>query len=148
MPRSRDYPTRPFLGVSAVVQSDAGILLIERGKPPLMGSWSLPGGLVETGEQLEQAIIREMREETGIQFTPHHIADLVEIIRTDKDGKTERHYVIAVFYGTSDVVDLIAGDDASTAEWVPIENLADHPLTEGTLDVVKKILNTVERSFP
>jgi ADP-ribose pyrophosphatase YjhB (NUDIX family) len=127
--------------VSAVVQSDAGVLLIERGKPPLMGRWSLPGGLVETGELLEKAIIREMREETGIQFTPQHMADLVEIIRPDTYGKTERHYVIAVFYGTSDVVELTAGDDAAVAEWVPVENLEHYPLTEGTLDVIKKILN-------
>ena len=141
MSSSRDYPTRPFLGVSAVVHSDAGILLIERGKPPLVGSWSLPGGLVETGELLEKAIIREMREETGIQFTPQHMADLVEIIRPDTNGMTERHYVIAVFYGTSDVVELTAGDDAAMAEWVPVENLADYPLTEGTLEVIGKILN-------
>lgn len=146
MSYSRDYPTRPFLGVSAVVKSSAGILLIERGKPPLVGAWSLPGGLVETGELMEQAIIREMDEETGLQFSPHHMADLVEIIRHNKDGQTERHYVIGVFFGISDPVELTAGDDAAKAEWVPIDELADYPLTEGTLDVITKILQENELS--
>jgi ADP-ribose pyrophosphatase YjhB (NUDIX family) len=140
MATSRDYPTRPFLGVSALVESSAGILLIKRGKPPLAGLWSLPGGIVETGERLEEAIIREMAEETGLDFTPHCLADIAEIIRPDQTGKTQRHYVIAVYYGDSEPLPLHAGDDASDARWVLPEELTNYPMTDGTLDVIHQIL--------
>ncbi|MCV6545909.1 MAG: NUDIX hydrolase [Cohaesibacter sp.] len=147
MSSSRDYPDRPFLGVSAVIQSNQGLLLIERGKTPLAGLWSLPGGVVESGETLEQAIIREIKEETGLSFTPSYLADLVEIIRPDSQGKTHRHYVIAVFYGNSSSMALQAGDDAAMARWVPLSALGDYPLTDGTLDVIHRILHASKPAF-
>lgn len=141
MPDNRDYPDRPFLGVSAIVQSTAGILLIERGKPPLAGIWSLPGGIVETGESLEEAVRRELEEETGLAFQPERLARIVEIIRPDRDGKTQRHYVIGVFFGTSPEMPLLAGDDAAKALWVPFDQLANYPLTDGTYEVIQTILD-------
>ncbi|MCT4654719.1 MAG: NUDIX hydrolase [Cohaesibacter sp.] len=137
----REYPARPFLGVSAVIESDEGILLIERGKPPLAGLWSLPGGVVEVGETLEAAIAREIEEETGLSFVPSHLADLVEIIRPDASGKTERHYVIAVYYGKSGALPLVAGDDAASACWVGRADLSSYSMTQGTLEVIEKVLS-------
>ena len=145
MTNDRDYPNRPFVGASALIMHNDHILLVQRGKPPAIGIWSLPGGAVEAGETLKEAIEREVREETGLQIEPHYVADLVEILRNDPDGRCERHFVIAVFFCTvpgSKTISppLVADDDAMDARWVSKEALAGYPLTEGTLGVIERII--------
>lgn len=137
----RAYPSRPWLGVSALLHCDNKVVLVKRGNPPLEGVWSLPGGAVETGEQLADALHRELCEELGLDIVPDHLGELVEILRHDKDGATVRHFVIAVFVAQIDELALKAGDDAAAAEWVPIDQLATYPLTEGTRDVIERLLN-------
>ena len=137
----RAYPSRPYLGVSAVIRTADKLLLVERGKPPNLGIWSLPGGVVETGESLKLAIRREIREETGLDFEPERLAEMVEVIRHDDVGKVVRHFVIAVFYASLTQEDeLRAGDDAASALWVPLADLKAYPMTDGTLDVITKVL--------
>ncbi|WP_319531041.1 NUDIX hydrolase [uncultured Cohaesibacter sp.] len=145
MALSRSYPDHPFLGVSALIECHGHVLLIERGNPPLAGEWSLPGGTVETGETLDQAIRREILEETGLDFEPQSVAELVEVIRHDEEARCSRHFVIAVFFGRPkssgpNLPELEAGDDARLARWVRFEDIGTYPLTEGTHDVVKRIL--------
>ena len=146
MSSSRTYPDHPFLGVSTVIQHKDHVVLIERGKEPLVGIWSLPGGIVETGEHLEQAIIREIQEEIGLDIKPDRMSELVEILRWDEDERCERHYAIGVFYSdlTSKIVTrpkLSAGDDAKDAHWVAIDKLNQYTLTDGTFDVIHRVLS-------
>ncbi len=92
---SRRYPARPLLGVGALVFDDHDrILLIERGKEPLKGFWTLPGGLVEPGERLEEALRREIVEETGLEVEAREVVTIFERIIQDEDGRVEFHYVI------------------------------------------------------
>ena len=133
---SRRYPARPVLGVGALIFEHDRILLVERGREPLKGQWSLPGGAVETGEQLEAAIVREVREETGLDVVPTEIAILFERILPDEYGETEYHYVLVDFYCQVTSGTLRAGDDSTRAEWVHMDAIEDVPLTPGTLDVI------------
>src|ERR1700683_2031445 len=94
MPNNRRYPKRPVLGVGALIFDRGKILLVERGKEPLKGYWSLPGGALETGETLEQGVIREVREETGLEVKPLKVLEIFERIIRDAQGAAESHYVL------------------------------------------------------
>lgn len=137
----RRYPVRPVLGVGAVIlqreDETRRILLIERGNPPLAGLWSLPGGGVETGERLEEAIVREVSEETGLDVTPDSIATVFERIIRDELGDCEYHYVLVDFFCTIKGGDLCAGSDSRSVAWFDINALPGLPMTEGTLQVIQ-----------
>src|SRR5262245_60212807 len=91
------YPSRPYLAVSAAIFRAGRVLIVRRGTPPMRGIYTLPGGGVELGETLEQAVIREVREETGLAVAPVALAGYREVITHDADGKVERHFVILPF---------------------------------------------------
>lgn len=134
---SRRFPAYPLLGVGGIVFAEGQILLVERGKPPLEGFWSLPGGLVEAGERLEDAVAREVFEETGLHVHPESLATVFERIMPDADGRTEYHYVLVDFYCKVLGGDLRAGDDSRRAEWFDLSALAALPMTAGTLEVIQ-----------
>lgn len=113
------------------------ILLVERGKPPLEGFWSLPGGLVEAGERLEDAVAREVWEETGLRVSAEAMATVFERIMPDTEGRCEYHYVLVDFYCKVLDGDLRAGDDSRRAEWFALSELADLPMTAGTREVIE-----------
>lgn len=114
------------------------ILLVERGHEPLMGWWSLPGGAVETGEKLHDAIIREVLEETNLAVEPIEVVEIFERLMHDADGKTEYHYVLIDYLCRVTGGDLRAGSDSSKAAWFGREELANLKLTKGTLPVIEK----------
>jgi ADP-ribose pyrophosphatase YjhB (NUDIX family) len=114
------------------------ILMVERAGNPLKGYWSLPGGLVETGESLETAVKREILEETGLQVEPLKMFELFERIMRDAEGKAEYHYVLLDYLCKVVGGTLNAGDDVSRAEWVRREDLPSLLITEGTLDVIER----------
>lgn len=134
---SRRYPARPVLGVGALIFQGDEILLIERGREPLKGQWSLPGGAVETGEHLEDAITREVREETGLEVVPVQLALIFERLMHDDEGQTEYHYVLIDYLCEIRGGVLCAGDDSNCARWFPVEELDRLSLTEGTLSVIR-----------
>ena len=134
---SRRYPPRPVLGVGALIFRQDEILLVERGREPLKGKWSLPGGAVETGERLEDAIAREVREETGLDVVPQQIALVFERIMRDSDGNAEYHYVLIDYFCEIRGGALCAGDDSNCARWFNLDSLDEFSLTEGTLDVIR-----------
>ncbi len=135
---SRRYPRYPLLGVGALIFERDRILMAQRGKPPLMGQWSLPGGLVETGESLAEAVRREVREETGLEIEPLGVLEIFERIMRNAEGTAEYHYVLIDYICRVAGGALAAGDDACGVEWVRRRDLAALDITEGTLGVIEK----------
>jgi ADP-ribose pyrophosphatase YjhB (NUDIX family) len=139
----RLFPRRPFVGVGAVVWDGQRVLLARRGQPPAQGLWSLPGGLVEVGERVEEAVRREVREECGIEVEVGPLVGLFEPIVTDEDGRVRYHYVVVDFltFYTSGTAQ--AGDDATDLAWVTPAELAAYDLVPGTHDMVTRALRPV-----
>jgi mutator protein MutT len=142
---SRRYPTRPFLGVGALILEGARILLVERGKEPLKGYWSIPGGIVETGEKLEEAVRREVAEETGLVVEPYAMFEIFERIMADEEGQPEYHYVLIDYLCRRVSGEPAAASDASRVEWVEDQNLRRYRLTEGTLGVIERAFAKLQR---
>jgi ADP-ribose pyrophosphatase YjhB (NUDIX family) len=113
------------------------ILLVERGSPPLVGYWSLPGGVVESGERLEDATAREVHEETGLNVEVGDIATVFERIMPAEDGRCEYHYILIDFYCIVLGGTLAAGDDSKQAQWRDLDELDSILLTEGTREVIR-----------
>jgi 8-oxo-dGTP diphosphatase len=135
---SRRYPTRPFLGVGALIFEGRSILLVERAKEPLKGYWSLPGGIVEAGEKLDAAIRREVLEETGLEIEPVALFEIFERIMPDAEGRPEYHYVLMDYLCRVTGGQLEAASDVSRAVWATEQELSGYRLTQGTLAVVER----------
>jgi ADP-ribose pyrophosphatase YjhB (NUDIX family) len=126
--------TGPFCAVGAIVVDKGALLLIKRDREPARGQWSLPGGRVEIGETLREALVREVREETGVDVDVDGLIGVAERIVRDDDGAIEYHYVILDYVCTPRSTSVKAGDDAADARWVPVAELADLHLTAGLLE--------------
>lgn len=118
MSASRDYPDRPFLAASCAVFRDGRVLVAARGRPPLRGVFSLPGGLVETGETLAEAALRELREETGIEAEIVGFVRTVEIVQRDPDGRVRSHFVIGAHAARWIAGEGETGPEALELRWV------------------------------
>ena len=132
-----------MLGVGALIIENGRILLVERGNPPLMGYWSLPGGGVETGEHLEQAIKREVLEETGLEIEVLDLLEIFERIMPDAEGRIEYHYVLIDYICKPTGGALCAATDASRCEWFREDELAGLKITAGTVGVIEKAFRRV-----
>jgi ADP-ribose pyrophosphatase YjhB (NUDIX family) len=113
-------------------------LLAQRGGNPLKGYWSLPGGLLETGETLEQGVAREVLEETGLIVAPVEFYGLFQRIMRDATGRAEYHYLLADYICKVTGGELRAGDDVAHVEWVARRDLKSYTMTEGTLSVIEE----------
>ncbi len=126
--------------MGALIFDHGRILLVERAKEPLKGWWSLPGGVLEPGELLRDAIVREVREETGLLVEPLQVIEIFERILLDAEGRPEYHYVLIDYLCRVVSGTLAAADDAALARWFTIDELPALHLTEGTLPVIMKAL--------
>lgn len=126
---------QPVVAVGAIIVDDGTLLLVQRGNEPGRGKWSVPGGRVEPGEQLRQAVVREVREETGLAVIVGDLAGWVERIGADY------HLVILDFFAgpVERRRDLTAGDDAADARWVPFAEVASLDLVDGLLDFLRQV---------
>jgi len=124
--------------VGAIILDRDRVLLVERGKPPLQGYWSLPGGVLETGETLEEGVRREIREETGLEIHPRAVVEIFERIMRDAAGRAEYHYVLVDYLCRVTGGTLCAASDCASAVWVSRRHLANYQITEGTVPVIEK----------
>jgi 8-oxo-dGTP diphosphatase len=126
---------RPVVGVGAVVVHEGRVALIRRGKEPLKGRWVVPGGTVEWGEALEDAVVRELQEETGLIVRPRALLTVFDRIDRGPDG-VRYHYVILDYLCELVAGELSAGSDAAEAAWVAPQDLARYDLPQKALEVV------------
>jgi len=124
--------------VGAIILKRNRVLLVERGRSPLKGYWSLPGGVLETGERLEEGVCREVLEETGLIVKPLRVVEIFERIIRDRSGQPEYHYVLIDYVCRVQGGALKAQDDVRRAEWVSRSGLSGYKITEGTLPVIEK----------
>ncbi len=138
---SREYPSRPILGVGAVVVSDGRALLVKRGNEPAKGVWSIPGAKVEVCETIREAVAREIREETGLDIEVGRRLDILERIFRDDTGRVKYHYVLIDFAAVPTGGTLCASSDAAQVGFFAAEELERLGLADITLRVVQKALN-------
>ena len=119
----REYPLRPIVGIGIVVIRGHEVLLCRRGKPPNVGSWTLPGGAQDVGETCEAAARRELAEETGLTVGDLHFCAYVDTIRRDPDDRVRYHYTILDFAARWEAGDAVAGSDVSDVQWARMDAL-------------------------
>jgi 8-oxo-dGTP diphosphatase len=156
MASSREYPERPLVGVGGVVIKDGRALLILRGSEPLKGEWSIPGGMLELGETLEQGVERELLEEAGLQVRVTGFIEVFDRIYFEPSGtKTDHqkprfHYVIVDFLCELVSGEAKAGSDVTDVAWAREEELDAFEMTETAMRILRKAfsLDRVRRSHP
>ena len=136
MADTRSYPTRPFLAVSAAIVRDGKVLVVRRARPPANGLYTLPGGVVEAGETLEEAVAREVLEETSMTIAPVALAGFRETIARDRDERVERHFVILCFASRWLAGEPVLNEELSEARWLEPAELAGLQTTPGLADIV------------
>ena len=117
----REYPDSPLVGVGAVIIEDGRVLLVKRGHPPLAGEWSIPGGVLEIGETLREAAVREAREETCLTVEPAELLGVYDRVLRDDAGRTLYHYVLIDFLCRPVSGTALAADDADEVRWFTAE---------------------------
>jgi 8-oxo-dGTP diphosphatase len=144
----REYPEAPIVGVGAVVIDGTKVLLIRRGHEPLKGQWSLPGGALELGETLQQGIVREVLEETGLSVIPDEIVEVLDrISKEDASGRVRHHYVLIDFVCRVAGGSLQAASDAEDVRWVDCEQLLAERDRPGEYGVAPFTLAVIEKAF-
>jgi len=133
---ARTYPTRPYLAVSAAIFRDGLVLIVRRARPPAHGLYTLPGGGVELGETLEEAIVREVREETNLDVEPVALAGYRQAIARDADGRIERHFVILPFAARWIAGEISLNEELAEAHWLEPSELSGLKTTDGLAQIV------------
>jgi 8-oxo-dGTP diphosphatase len=133
----REYPQQPLVAVGAIIAANGRVALIKRGKPPSLGEWSIPGGMLEVGETLRQGAEREAREETGLTVRATELLGVFERIVPDAEQRTSYHYILIDFVCEIMSGELCAGHDACDAKWFTPGEVAALPLAEDTAEVIR-----------
>jgi 8-oxo-dGTP diphosphatase len=133
----REYPETPLVGVGAIIIDSDRVALVKRGRAPLAGQWSIPGGLLEIGETLRACAEREVREETGLTVVIGELLGVFDRVVPDADGHIQYHYVLIDFLCRRTAGELSPADDAEDARWFSREELPALNLAAETLKVIR-----------
>jgi 8-oxo-dGTP diphosphatase len=134
----REFPESPLVGVGAIIIENGRVVLVKRAHPPLQDQWSIPGGVLEVGELVREAAVREAREETGVVVEPVELLGVYDRVLRDADGRVQYHYVLIDFLCRRVAGDLAAAGDAAEARWFLPEELPGLKLAEDTAEVIGK----------
>jgi 8-oxo-dGTP diphosphatase len=134
----REFPEFPLVGVGAIIIEEDRVLLVKRTQPPLQAQWSIPGGALEIGELVRDAVVREAREETGLIVEPGVLLGVYDRVVRDAQQRVQYHYVLIDFLCRRVGGELAAADDAAEVRWFTREQLPALTLVEDTLDVIRK----------
>jgi ADP-ribose pyrophosphatase YjhB (NUDIX family) len=134
----REFPEAPLVGVGAIIIEDSRVVLVKRAHPPLQAQWSIPGGVLEVGELVREAAIREAREETGLIVEPADLLGVYDRVLRDVEQRVQYHYVLIDFLCRRVGGELLAASDAAEVGWFTREQLPALNLAEDTQDVVRK----------
>jgi ADP-ribose pyrophosphatase YjhB (NUDIX family) len=134
----REFPEVPLVGVGSVIIEDARVVLVKRLHPPLQDEWSIPGGVLEVGELVREAAIREAREETGLIVEPGELLGVYDRVLHDLEQRVQYHYVLIDFLCRRVAGDLAAASDAAEVRWFTREELPGLKLAEDTVEVIGK----------
>lgn len=137
---SRQYPTRPIPGVAGIILYGKRILLSKRGKPPSEGKWGLPGGAVEVGETVEEALIREILEETSVTVRIIKLITFLDSIHRDDDDRVRYHYVLFEYLCEYVSGEVSPSSDALDARWVDVNELDSVDIMPSTKRFIEKVL--------
>ena len=144
----RQYPDRPYVGVGAVIVDDGRVLLVKRKYEPLAGQWSLPGGAVDVGETLEEAVAREMLEETGLVVDVGPVIEVFDRITRDDDGRVRYHFVLVDYLCWPVGGTLAAASDVADAVFADPADLARYGLTAKATAVIERALDMDRSNDP
>ena len=136
----REYPERPIVAVGGIVVRDGRVLLVKRGREPSAGRWTIPGGAVRVGEQLHEAVVRELREECGVEVEVGPVVEVLDRVVRDGTSRVQFHYVIIDYLARWVAGEPQAGSDAAAVRWLRREEWAGLPLTEGLGPVLTRAL--------
>jgi len=140
----REYPLGPIVGVGAIIVHGGKLLLVKRGVEPAKGKWSIPGGVVELGEGIRDAVIREVKEECGLDVEIERLLDVVDNITMDEDGRLQFHFVILDFLARVRGGTLKPADDAQDARWISLDEVETYNLTKSFREFFKKQQNELK----
>lgn len=138
----REFPEVPLVGVGAIVIEGDRVLLVKRAHPPIQGQWSIPGGVLELGELVREAAVREAREETGLIVEPGELLGVYDRILRDVEKRVQYHYVLIDFLCRRVGGELLAASDAAEVQWFRRDELPALQLAEDTFDVIQKGFST------
>ncbi len=142
----RAYPDRPFLAVSAAIFRDGRLLVGKRARQPAQGLFTLPGGAVETGESLVEAVTREVREETSLEIQPVALAGYREILLRDKANRVERHFVVLCFAARYVSGDPVQNEELAELRWIDPAELAGMRTTPGLAEIVAQAVEKLGKA--
>lgn len=134
----REFPEHPLVGLGAIIIDGLRVLLVKRAHPPLQAQWSIPGGVLEVGELVRDAAVREAREETGLIVEPGELLGVYDRVLRDPAGRVQYHYVLIDFLCRPVRGELLAASDAAEVRWFTREELPALYLAEDTQDVIRK----------
>jgi len=135
---AREYPEHPVVGVGAVIVRDGRALIIKRAHEPRKGEWSLPGGLLELGESLTDAVRREIREETNLDIEVGPIIETFDRVHRDADGRIRYHFVIIDYVCWSSEGDAVPGSDADGVAWVSESEIDEYKVNAHAAEVIRR----------
>lgn len=134
----REFPEVPLIGVGAIIIEGDRVVLVKRSHPPLQDEWSIPGGVLEIGELVREAAVREAREETGLTVEPLELLGVYDRVLRNAEKRVQYHYVLVDFLCRRVAGDLSAASDAAEVRWFQREELGTLNLAEDTIEVISK----------